>query len=39
MHFRYGYGKGFREFDIPDNNIMAELRQNKDSAGLTGVDE
>jgi len=39
MHFKYGYGKGYREFDIPDKNIMAELRQNKVDVGLTGIDE
>lgn len=39
MHFKYGFGKGFREFDIDDNSILAELSQNMVSTGLTGVDE
>ena len=39
MHFKYGYGKGYREFYIPDKNIMAELRQNNVDVGLTGLDE
>lgn len=39
MHFRYGYSKEFREFDIDDKNIIAELGQNSVEIGLTGVDE
>jgi nickel-dependent lactate racemase len=39
MHFRYGYGKGFKEFDIRDENIMAELVRNDAEETLTGVDE
>ncbi len=39
MHFRYGYGKEYREFDIPDKNIIAELRQNNVETVLTGIDE
>lgn len=39
MHFKYGFGKSFREFDIDDKNIMAELSQNKVETELTGADE
>lgn len=39
MHFKYGYGKSFKEFDIKDENIMAELGQNSVKYDLTGVDE
>ena len=39
MHFRYGYGKGVKEFDIKDENILAELKQNKVDYSLTGIDE
>lgn len=39
MHFKYKYGRGYREFDIPDVNIMAELRQNDVRVELTGIDE
>lgn len=39
MRFKYGYGRGYREFDIPDGNIMAELSQNDVCVGLTGIDE
>lgn len=39
MHFKYGFGKSFREFDIEDKNIMAELSQNSVETGLTGADE
>ena len=39
MHFSYGYGKGSREFDINDGNIICELRQNKVDVHTTGVEE
>jgi lactate racemase len=39
MHFKYGYGKTFREFDIDEKNIIAELGQNSVEIGLTGADE
>ena len=39
MHFKYGFGKDFREFDIGDRNIMAELSQNSVETKLTGADE
>lgn len=39
MHFKYGYGKEYREFDLDDANIIAELRQNSVEIGLTGADE
>lgn len=39
MHFKYGFGKGFKEFDINDENIMAELNQNTVKTELTGRDE
>jgi lactate racemase len=36
MHFEYGFGKGFKEFDIDEKNILAELRQNEIEVALTG---
>lgn len=39
VHFKYGFGKGYKEFDINEDNIMAELRQNEVNSGLTGEDE
>ena len=39
MHFNYGYGKEYREFNIEDKNIIAELGQNTVETQLTGVDE
>jgi nickel-dependent lactate racemase len=39
MHFKYGYGKTYKEFDINDENILMELRQNHVDIKLTGVDE
>ena len=39
MHYKYAFGKGYKEFDLPENNIMAELRQNKVEVELTGEAE
>lgn len=39
MHFRYGFGKDYKEFDINDENIMAELSQNNVKTELAGRDE
>ena len=39
LKFKYGFGKGYKEFDIDEANIMAELRQNDVKIGLTGADE
>ncbi len=39
MHFKYGYGKEYREFDIDDKKIVAELGQNSIETALTGADE
>lgn len=39
MHFRYGYGNGFREFEIEEKNVIAELKQNNVETHLTGQDE
>ena len=39
MHYKYGYGKEFKEFDIDDKNILAELRQNDFKERLTGESE
>lgn len=33
MHFKYGYGKGFVEFDVNDENIMAELDKMRSQQG------
>lgn len=38
MYFKYGFGKGFKEFEINDDNILMEMRQNEISTGLTGED-
>lgn len=39
MHFKYGFGKIYKEFNINDENIIAELRQNEVQYGLTGAGE
>ena len=39
MFFKYGYGKTFKEFEINDKNIIAELGQNSVEYELTGIDE
>lgn len=39
MHFKYGFGKEFKEFEIKDENIMAELSQNSIETKMTGRDE
>ncbi len=39
MHFKYGFGKSFRVFDIDDSNVMAELKQNSIATRLTGLVE
>jgi len=39
VHFKYGFGKGYIEFDVDDKNILKILRQNDISTGLTGKDE
>lgn len=39
MNFKYGYGKGYKEFSIDDRNILMEMRQNPVNVGLTGAAE
>ncbi len=39
IKFKYGFGKEYKEFEIDDANIMAELRQNDVQIGLTGAEE
>ncbi len=39
MNFRYGFGKGYVEFNIDEGNILAELHQNEVSVLLTGEEE
>ncbi|MDP4094295.1 MAG: nickel-dependent lactate racemase [Bacillota bacterium] len=39
MHFKYGFGKGFSEFDLDEKNILMELRQNEVKVELTGAQE
>jgi lactate racemase len=39
MHFKYGFGKEFKEFDIEDKNVSAELRLNDFNQSLTGEAE
>ncbi|MCX7922904.1 MAG: nickel-dependent lactate racemase [Clostridia bacterium] len=39
MNFKYGFGKGYKEFQIDDKNLLAELRQNEVKVELTGADE
>lgn len=39
MHFKYGFGKGYKEFDIDEKNILKELRQNEVKVNLTGEAE
>ena len=39
LKFKYGFGKAYKEFEIAEANIMAELRQNEVKIGLTGEAE
>lgn len=39
MQFKYGFGKGYKEFSIDEKNVLMELRQNEIEIGLTGADE
>lgn len=39
MHYKYGFGKDYKEFDIDEKNLLAELRQNEMNTGLTGEEE
>ncbi len=39
MRFRYGFGRTFKEFEIDDKNIMAQLKHNSIDTQLTGLDE
>ncbi len=39
ISFRYGFGKGYKEFEINAANIIDELRQNDIETGLTGEEE
>lgn len=39
MHFRYGFGKTFKEFDIDDKNVMVELKQNSIERQLINAEE
>jgi lactate racemase len=36
MHYKYGFGKEYKEFAIDDKNILAELRQNEIKIELSG---
>ncbi len=38
MNFTYGYGKGSRSFDMPEQNLLGEVTQNKMQAAETGSD-
>jgi nickel-dependent lactate racemase len=39
MEFKYGFYKSYKEFQINDENIVMELRQNEISSDLKGEDE
>lgn len=39
MKYKYGFGKGYKEFEINDNNILMELRQNELQIDMTGEAE
>lgn len=39
MKFEYGFGKGYKEFNIDEKNILMELRQNKLNIESTGEEE
>ena len=39
MHFNYGFGKGYKEFDLNNSNILMELRQNEVHTELTNIEE
>jgi len=39
LNFRFGFGKGVKEFNINDSNVLMELRQNNVKIELTGEEE
>ncbi len=39
MKFKYGFGKEYKEFEIKDENVIMELRQNEVNVELTGQEE
>lgn len=39
MKLRFGFGTGFQEVDVPDKNLIGELRANDVPVGLTGEAE
>jgi len=39
MQFKYGYGKGYKTFNIDDKNVLMELKQNKLDIGMVGEKE
>ncbi len=39
VKFKYGFGKGFAEFELQDKNILQELHQNEVEVDLTGEAE
>lgn len=39
LDFKYGFGKGYKEFSLDDSNIIMELRQNNINIELTGEKE
>ena len=39
MNFKYGFGKGSKEFSINDSNVIMEVRQNHIEVSSVGADE
>lgn len=39
MQYHYGFGKGYKEFELEDSNLLMEIRPNEVPAGLTGEEE
>ncbi len=39
MDFKYGFGKGYKEFSIDDSNVLMEVRQNNVEVNCDGEDE
>lgn len=39
LYFKYGFGKGYKEFEVEDKNIIMEVKQNKVNISTTGIEE
>jgi nickel-dependent lactate racemase len=39
LHFKYGFGKGYKKFDVPDKNVLMEIKQNDVKVDSKGIEE